>query len=63
MYRTVKFNKKLCTLDVQIVWIWRKYWIRLMYKIVKIHWEIVYIKYTDFPDLKKILKILDMLNV
>ena len=50
MYRIVKFNGKLCTLNVQIVWICRKIWIRLicwMYNVMKIQWKIVYIKCID----------------
>ena len=34
-----------------------------MYKIIKIQWKIMYIKYTDCLDLKKNFNTLDTLNV
>ena len=45
-----KFNRKLCTLDIQMGWSHGKIQIRQTYDIVKILWKTVYIRCTESPN-------------
>ena len=55
-----KFNGKICTLDIQKVWIREKNWIRRIYKIVEIQRKIEYIRWTNSPNTWKNLNSLNI---
>ena len=55
-----KFNEKLCTQAVQEVQIRGKIRIHGMYDLVKIQWEIVYIRCTESPEFRKKLNSLNV---